>query len=217
MHQVVAPALPPYHMFSCGYPKCDRLPTSFILPTTETKNHWARDDPGFAVLQAFFLVVSTVCCGQWTPFSWSCPARFMALNSNQQDQLPYQSVCCAISDLDSSGVRWMPQAGPYHTAMMQLLPKPVPPSLDSFPTTRCFALPLLDGRRFFVILSRCFFCFAWIKVATLAFGVAFGARGVWTYVGLLLHSVGVHWLLCGVVMSSLCRCGFWSTIVLLWR
>lgn len=48
------------------------------------------------------------------------------------------------------------------------------------------------------------------KVATFAFGVAFGARGVWTYVGLLLHSVGVHWLLCGVVMSSVCRCGFGS-------
>ncbi|CAM9137050.1 unnamed protein product [Ectocarpus sp. 8 AP-2014] len=44
-----------------------------------------------------------------------------------------------------------------------------------------------------------------LVVATFAFGVAFGARGVWTYVGLLLHSVGVHWLLCGVVMSSLCR------------
>lgn len=28
-------------------------------PTAETKNHWARDDPGFAVLQAFFLVVSS--------------------------------------------------------------------------------------------------------------------------------------------------------------
>lgn len=40
----------------------------------------------------------------------------------------------------------------------------------------------------------------------MAYGVAFGSRGVWTYVGLLLHSVGVHWLLCGVVMSSLCRC-----------
>ncbi|CAM9798327.1 unnamed protein product [Hapterophycus canaliculatus] len=44
-----------------------------------------------------------------------------------------------------------------------------------------------------------------LVVATFAFGVAFGARGVWTYVGLLLHTVGVHWLLCGVVMSSLCR------------
>ncbi|CAM9420983.1 unnamed protein product [Ectocarpus sp. 4 AP-2014] len=44
-----------------------------------------------------------------------------------------------------------------------------------------------------------------LVVATFAFGVAFGTRGVWTYVGLLLHSVGVHWLLCGVVMSSLCR------------
>ena len=34
------------------------FPHAVWLPTTETKNHWARDDPGFAVLQAFFLVVS---------------------------------------------------------------------------------------------------------------------------------------------------------------
>ena len=37
-----------------------RLLARIRSPTTETKNHWARDDPGFAVLQAFFLVVSDI-------------------------------------------------------------------------------------------------------------------------------------------------------------
>lgn len=67
----------------------------------------------------------------------------------------------------------------------------------------CFVMTY--SPRFGCVLS-CFF--SWKKVATFAFGVAFGARGVWTYVGLLLHSMGVHWLLCGVVMSSFCRWGF---------
>lgn len=44
-----------------------------------------------------------------------------------------------------------------------------------------------------------------LVVATCAFGVAFRSKGIWTYVGLVLHSVGVHWLLCGVITSSFCR------------
>lgn len=36
------------------------VPWLRCLPVAETKNHWARDDPGFAVLQAFFLVVSDI-------------------------------------------------------------------------------------------------------------------------------------------------------------
>ncbi|CAM9317768.1 unnamed protein product [Discosporangium mesarthrocarpum] len=42
-------------------------------------------------------------------------------------------------------------------------------------------------------------------VATCAYGVVFNTRGFWGYVGLLMHGILLHWLLCGVIMSSSCR------------
>ena len=132
-------------------------------PAAETKNHWARDDPGFAVLQAFFLVVrDTTTC-----ILFESPAPPILFNDG--------AVCL--------------------TTLRALY-------FLSY-NVRVFVTTFLLVNR---LCAVGFFLFE--KVATFAFGVAFGARGVWTYVGLLLHSVGIHWLLCGVVMSSFCRCGF---------
>lgn len=49
-----------------------------------------------------------------------------------------------------------------YMSTMHLLPNPGPPSLDSFPMTRCFALLVLEGVWFFVNLFSCVLRFAWI-------------------------------------------------------
>jgi len=44
---------------------------------------------------------------------------------------------------------------------------------------------------------------ALIVVSTCAYGAATGVSGFWRYLTLLLHAVGVHWLLLGIAFASL--------------
>lgn len=44
---------------SFRYARISRLKSAMLMDT-ETKNQWARDDPAFAVIQAFFVGVSEV-------------------------------------------------------------------------------------------------------------------------------------------------------------
>ncbi|CAM9527186.1 unnamed protein product [Chrysoparadoxa australica] len=44
-----------------------------------------------------------------------------------------------------------------------------------------------------------------LVVACVAFGLAFQVRGFWSYIGLICHSVLLHWLLMGVVVATIGR------------